>query len=320
MDYKKKVTVFCTAFNHEKLIRSALDGFVMQKTTFPVEYIVHDDASTDGTAAVIREYAEKYPHLIVPIYQTVNQYSQGVPIVDRFMAPLAQGEYIAFCEGDDFWTDPMKLQRQVDFLDAHPEYVACVHNSVMHDCTGRLPDSLVVANTQEHDLEFEEAIKGMHHAYQICSLVHRRIEGPAPEFCDVAMGYGFGDWPGAIRLTLAGKVHFFAEPMSTYRLMSNPNAWSSDNKDVARRIYTLDGNIAMLRSLKKEVSEERAALVDLEILKREFLKLELQENYRQLRKAPYDVLWKDVSKKEKVKYWIKEFLPFVYHCVKRIKK
>lgn len=317
MNYPKKVTVLCTAFNHEKLIRSALDGFIMQKTTFPVEFIVHDDASTDGTAAVIREYAQKYPDRIIPIYQTENQYSKGVPIVETFMLPISQGEYLAFCEGDDYWTDPMKLQKQVDFLDAHPEYIACVHNSVMHDCTGKLPDALVVDSDQEHDLEFEDAIKGMQYAYQLSALVHRRIHQPAPEFCQVAMGYGFGDWPGAIRLTLLGKVRFFAEPMSTYRLMSSPTAWSADNKSVQRRIYTLDGNIAMLRAVKKEVSEEKAALVDAQILKREFLKLELQENYRQMKKAPFEALWAQVSKKEKAKYLVKQYLPFLYHWIQR---
>ena len=131
------------------------------------------------------------------------------------------------------------------------------------------------------------------------------------------MRYGFGEWPGAIHLTLLGKVRFLAEPMSTYRLMSSPTAWSADNKSTQRRIYTLDGNIAMLQAVKKEVSEERCALVDAEILKREFLKLELQENYAQMRKAPYHVLWAQVSKKEKAKYLVKQYLPFVYHWIQR---
>ena len=87
----------------------------MQKTTFPIEIIIHDDASTDGTAKIVKEYADKYPDLIVPILQTENQYSQGIKPSQNFVFPRARGKYIAFCEGDDYWTDPYKLQKQVDF-------------------------------------------------------------------------------------------------------------------------------------------------------------------------------------------------------------
>lgn len=94
----------------------------MQKTTFPIEIIIHDDASTDGTAKIVKEYADKYPDLIVPILQTENQYSQGIKPSHKFVFPRARGKYIAFCEGDDYWTDPYKLQKQVDFLEANPDY------------------------------------------------------------------------------------------------------------------------------------------------------------------------------------------------------
>ena len=113
---KPMVSVFCTAYNHEAYIRDALEGFVSQQTNFPFEVLIHDDASTDGTANIIREYAQKYPNIIRPVYQTQNQYSQKVPIIKTFLGPIAQGKYIAYCEGDDYWCDPLKLQRQVDFL------------------------------------------------------------------------------------------------------------------------------------------------------------------------------------------------------------
>ena len=106
-----KLSIVCTAYNHEKYIRSALDGFVMQKTNFAFEAIVHDDASTDGTADIIREYAKKYPDIIVPIIQTENQHSKKVQITREIIFPMIKGKYIAFCEGDDYWTDPYKLQK-----------------------------------------------------------------------------------------------------------------------------------------------------------------------------------------------------------------
>lgn len=123
------VSIRCLVYNHEPYLRQCLDGFVMQKTNFPFEAIVHDDASTDGSAAIIREYAEKYPDIIKPIYETENQYSKHDGSMHRIIdaAVHPKSKYIALCEGDDYWTDPNKLQIQVDFLEAHPDYSLAVH-------------------------------------------------------------------------------------------------------------------------------------------------------------------------------------------------
>lgn len=119
-DNKILVSIKCAVYNHEPYLRQCLDGFVMQKTNFRFEAIVHDDASTDGSAAIIREYAEKYPDIIKPIYETENQYSKHDGSVVRIMNAACKGKYIAMCEGDDYWIDPFKLQKQVDFLESHP--------------------------------------------------------------------------------------------------------------------------------------------------------------------------------------------------------
>lgn len=121
------VTIRCLTYNHEPYIRQCLEGFVIQKTNFPFEAIVHDDASTDGTAAIIREYAKKYPDIIKPIFETVNQYSKQDGSLKRILDTHTHGKYVAMCEGDDYWTDPYKLQKQVDFLESHPDYVMCSH-------------------------------------------------------------------------------------------------------------------------------------------------------------------------------------------------
>lgn len=121
------VTVICLAYNHAPYIREALEGFVRQRTDFPFEVLVHDDSSTDGTADVIREYEARYPDIIRPVYQTVNQYSQGVCITRDILFPLVRGKYVALCEGDDYWTDPLKLSKQVAALEAHPEVDICAH-------------------------------------------------------------------------------------------------------------------------------------------------------------------------------------------------
>ncbi|AHL76051.1 glycosyl transferase family 2 [Stutzerimonas stutzeri] len=130
-----RVSIVCLAYNHAPFIRETLDGFLQQETDFPFEVIVHDDASTDSTAAIIREYAARYPSLINPIYQRENQYRQGVTVSTQLFAQ-ARGRYIAYCEGDDYWTDPRKLQIQVDFLEQHRDYVMTYHDAFMFNDKG----------------------------------------------------------------------------------------------------------------------------------------------------------------------------------------
>ena len=124
------VAIKCLVYNHEPYLRDCLDGFVMQQTNFPFVAIVHDDASTDNSAAIIREYEEKYPDIIKPIYEAENQYSKRDGSLGRIMnaAVDATGaKYVAMCEGDDYWTDPLKLQKQVDFMEVHSEYSITGH-------------------------------------------------------------------------------------------------------------------------------------------------------------------------------------------------
>ena len=128
MSEKTPLVSVCTlAYNHEPYIRECLDGILMQKTDFAFELLIHDDASTDGTADIIREYETKYPDIIKPIYQTENQYSKGVKVSLTYQYPRAKGKYIAMCEGDDYWTDPLKLQKQVDFMEANEDIPCCFH-------------------------------------------------------------------------------------------------------------------------------------------------------------------------------------------------
>lgn len=132
------VSVCCITYNHFLYIRESIDSFLMQVTDFPFEVIIHDDASTDRTSEIIMEYAQKYPDIIKPIIQTENQFAKGGLINPRFVFPKAKGKYIALCEGDDYWTDCNKLQKQVQFLEHHPEYVITYTDSQPFDENGYL--------------------------------------------------------------------------------------------------------------------------------------------------------------------------------------
>ena len=125
------VVVWCITYNQKDFIRNALDGFLIQKTNFPIEVVVHDDASTDGTTEIVLEYAAKYPELFTPMIETENQWEKGG--LKRIIAIMNEmhrrGKYVAFCEGDDYWTDENKLQTQVAFLESHRDYSMCFHSA-----------------------------------------------------------------------------------------------------------------------------------------------------------------------------------------------
>lgn len=113
------VSVLCQTYNHEQYISECLQSIVAQKVNFRYEILVHDDASTDNTANIIRKFEREYPDLIKPIYQEVNQWSLGNKVFSGIQLPRCTGKYIAICEGDDYWTDPLKLQKQVDILEGN---------------------------------------------------------------------------------------------------------------------------------------------------------------------------------------------------------
>ncbi|WP_159800582.1 glycosyltransferase [Flavobacterium sp. MK4S-17] len=116
------VSICCLAYNHEKYIKACLESFLFQIISFKIEILIHDDASSDNTSRIIRHYELKYPDLIKPIYQLENQYSKGIPVSKIYNFSRVKGKYIAICEGDDFWTDPYKLQKQVDILESNDNY------------------------------------------------------------------------------------------------------------------------------------------------------------------------------------------------------
>ena len=127
MEEEVKVSVYTACFNHAKYIRKCLESLVTQKTSFKYEVFVNDDCSTDDSSEIIREYARRYPDIVKPFFQKENQYSKGINILATYILPNVRGKYVAFCEGDDYWTDENKLQLQFDAMEKHPECSICVH-------------------------------------------------------------------------------------------------------------------------------------------------------------------------------------------------
>lgn len=220
---KIMVTVCCLAYNHEKYIRKTLDGILMQKTTFPIEAIIHDDCSTDNTKQIIEEYHEKYPNIIKPIYEVENQYSKCKHISRKFIYPKARGKYIAICECDDWWTDPEKLQRQVEFLEKNTEYSAVYHAANI-ETNGK-----IIGNTQffseEKDISIDEMIrKGGGFCATLSLCFRKEYALDYPKFREIA---DVGDYPMQILLAIRGKVRYFPQIMGVYNY-NHDGSWSNE--------------------------------------------------------------------------------------------
>lgn len=243
------VSIICTTFNHEKYIASCLDGFLMQKTDFPYDIIVHDDCSSDRTAEIISKYKKENDKKIKAILQTENQYSQGVNIVRDLMMPFANGKYIAFCEGDDAWIDETKLSRQVKFLEDNPEYIACVHNTFFHRCDKRCKDFPMFIYTEDRDLEFEDVFRWNAFGYQYSSLLVKREFFTDPPF-------GYGEYPMAIYLSLNGRIVFLNRTMSVYRFRSGKHATRANVFSRKAMIADTKGSIEGLKKIRDYIDDD----------------------------------------------------------------
>ena len=210
------VSILCLCYNHERYIRQALDGMLMQETQYSYEILINDDKSTDSSAAILREYEKKYPDMIKVEYQEKNLYSQGL-YPNTLLLQKAQGKYIALCEGDDFWIDPHKLQKQIHFMEQHPEYSMTGHSAYVAYEDGVLMPGIQCPYGQERDVSAEEILSGWR--LPTASLVYRR-SAQKELVVPYRKGARVGDFCLGFYLALQGKVHFFTEPMSVYRYMS----------------------------------------------------------------------------------------------------
>lgn len=220
------VSIQCITYNQEDYIRDALDGFLMQKTNFPVEILIHDDASTDKTADIIREYEQKYPDLILPIYQKENVASKNNVAIGEIQRTRAKGKYFAICEGDDYWTDPLKLQKQVDFMEAHKNLVMCMHNAQTLNAKGefgkyfrykKLKDKSIIPKKQfiaKGGGGFPTA-SIMMRADLFESIPSYFTIGASPDFCI------------ALHSITQGEIGYLQDEMSVYRLKAK-GSWSSN--------------------------------------------------------------------------------------------
>ena len=225
------VTTRTMTFMHENYIRECIEGILMQKTTFPVQVLIHDDASTDRTAEIVREYEQKYPGVITAFYQTENSYSKPDKHERRKdFFDLIQGKYIALCEGDDYWTDPLKLQKQVEFLEANPDY-GLVHTgrSVLNNETGKIyPRPLSAPNGVEFptftELLMQNRIATL--TVMLRSSLIAKVRDDLDSWLEPQLRRDYSTWLGVARYA---KIGYIAEYTAVYRRQIGSVSNSSDH-------------------------------------------------------------------------------------------
>lgn len=225
-DEQPKVTVLVQTYNHGPYVEQCLESVLMQEAPFRVQVLVHDDASTDGTAEIVESFERKFPRVIQAVCQAENQYSQDRAAED-FLLPLATGEYIAFVEGDDYWTDKHKLVRQVEALDSHPEQDLCVHKALLINCETGAEFLFGVHGRCDRIVPLEELIQQKHGATPTASTMLRRSSmAEQYAFTSTRPWLTVGDiymhFFGAKR----GGAVYLDRQMSAYRHMV-PGSWNS---------------------------------------------------------------------------------------------
>lgn len=271
---RPKVSVACVVYNQEKYAKDCLESLVCQKTDFDYEIIVHDDASTDSTPEIVKKYAEGYPSIIKPIYERENQYSKNPKLLNDIIYPKLQGDYFAFIEGDDYWCDERKLQKQFDAMEANPRCSMCTHNVARIREDGTPTHSVIGANKFSAGIisgdEFIKAYFTDGEEFQTSSyFIKRNVILSMPRA--MIDTYYVGDVPMLLWSMLNGDMYYIDSVSSCYRVMAaNSTNRALKDKDYAimRLRTSMEGSLAFnelsghkyWEYMKKDVMRKKAQI------------------------------------------------------------
>lgn len=306
MDNKIKVSICCVTYNQQEYIKEALDTFINQKTNFNYEIIVHDDASTDNTVNIIKQYSKKYPNLVIPILEKENQYKIKPNSILEICFKKAKGEYIALCDGDDGFIDRNKLEKQIEYMDANPNISLCTHDTKVVDATGNFIENL--SPYPNGIINIEMLLKDSKSMHTSSMLFRKKDVKKLPNYFHQAT---VGDLPLKLYLLSLGDGYHFDKVMSFYRTNAI-GSWSLKEK---KDISSLEKNHKMEIKLYNQFNEETKyiydELVKSRILYKEFNYYLRTNNFNEIYKKKYRSLYKKLSFKQRLKLKIKR-ISFVY--------
>lgn len=238
------VSIVCNTHNDEKYIETAIKSFLMQETTFKFEILIHDDASGDNTTNIIKKYEKCYPELIFPIYQNENKYSKYEDITLNYQTSRAKGKYIALCQGDDFWVDKSKLQKQFNILENHPEYKACANGAVCLGANDLIFKYFIAPSYKNDILNVKDVILGDGGYLATNSLFLRK------EVYKNINKYGtpshIDDYQLQLEASYPNGIYYLNDLMSVYRFNAD-DSWSTDLRKTSQK-ELLDSKIKILET------------------------------------------------------------------------
>lgn len=315
MDKEIKVSISCLVYNHEKYIKKCLDGLLMQKTNFRFEILIHDDASTDKSADIIREYEVKYPDVIKPIYQTENQYSKGVKISFTYQYPRARGKYIAFCEGDDYWCDENKLQLQYEKLEKNPKAVFCGHKveciTEEGRCLGRYYPTREINKEFLSSDEMMKILRDYKYPFQTsCYFIRANLltaldSNNTPKFM-----YLGGDLMCLMYLLTQGDYIYIDRVMSCYR-NNSIGSWSERNKGQKKQVALAKNTISAYLLFDIYTNQIYSEVVRQIIEQELFYIYQVKKDYRMLCNRQFRRVFKQLTYKNRLYYHLCVFFPWI---------
>lgn len=221
------ISICCITYNHENYIQQALESFLMQKGSFEMEILINDDASRDRTPHIIRRYAKKYPERIKPLFHGENQYSKGITNPSGvFNFPRARGKYIALCEGDDYWLDPHKLQKQLVIMENNPKLSFCFHSARIKNMDSSFSPFLVRPYLKSGEISPDQVIDKKS-GYPTASLFFPKAF--VQELPNYYLECPIGDIPLQLLLAARGPAYYLDEALSVYR-RGDPGSWSAGQR------------------------------------------------------------------------------------------
>ena len=315
---KLMVSISCVTFNHEAYIARALDSYLMQKTDFDFEILVYDDASTDKTQEIIREYEKRYPGKIKPYYQTENQYSQGKYNVEGFYNyPRAAGKYIAMSDGDDYWTDERKLQMQVDYMESHPECAMCLHSARI-ETQEKSIQSLKIRPYRKSRLIPPQEVIDKASNYPTASLLFRTEY--AKDLQDYYYVSPVGDIPIQLHMAAKGTVYYMDREMSVYR-QGVSVSWSALMKQGDYKQNLIDHHNAM-KVMYRGFSKETGGIYDHAIQsacrRMDFLTLLNVKEYREALAPGYRKYYRELDFRTRFFIRFELLAPGLYRFLRRL--
>ncbi len=232
------VSIAVLTYNHEQFLTQALDSFLMQKTDFKIEIVINDDASTDNTTSILKDYQSKFPEQL-----NITLHKENIGMLPNFISTLkaCKGKYIAFCEGDDYWTDPLKLQKQVDFLETNLDYAICFHNVMIYDQETKILKDDNMTNHTKHSFKRLDLVNG--------NFMHTPSVMLKNDFkiADWFIKLPIGDWPFYLHQIKDRKIKKLEDNMAVYRLHKQ-SSWSSKNT-----LFKLKGSIKTIKLVKNNI-------------------------------------------------------------------